>query len=816
MGNSHWTDGTLYFRGHSNVVVDANGTITTPVITFGEAAWVGGTWINNGGTGELFINYGTVTADDMQGANVTPETDGMGVNISSAASAKLSLLNSLGVVNWWIGGGVIVADSGYGTVVVTDVGGRRVCTAQAYNPAVNHHPTYGGAWDAGGSTQSVIDHWNYTDNLLPWPGDNFVTTGMAPLGSHPIVDYNSVIGYVAIGFDTTPGTGTTPNDVIEIAAGHSLTVGGGNGGIRLGTALSGNSYATRSKGTLIVNGGSLICSDINNGGGDSLSYIYGEGLIEMNSGIIDCNVLVMSIPDTLYPTEPFGIGRLELNGGTINIRNTGAFIGADTSNGTHITDGTLIIEGDLDAIIGYYVSQNYITTDAGREIQHDYNVTNAGKTTVWAKQCPGGDVDGDCDVDIDDLRSMAGNWLDTAAGIPTVGDSIFIFSAGTVNPGLWSLGLNNNGVDGFYLPTGPSTGGYVFFNDGALTPNPNIPLVGDINRDGIADIVTVGSNTYQDLFFGRNTAVTGGAGDLLAAPVGDVGWPNNFVGTDIANTDFFIADVNGDGYADAVTRKPGTTTTSTWEARSSGSGGIDEVIDSWAVNVLAYNDNAIVGDFNGDGAVDIAGQNMSTGLIEGIVSTSGSGLNGANPTFWGSMGLQTNHIATLVGDIDGDGKDDIVQVDNRNSNGNWVWVTGLTGANGGIPAGIEIAQGGATSWVQPFNLDPNSTFAKPLLADVNNDGRDDLVLYEEYTSGGRTWSRLLASYTDGTGLFGNGYDEGAFYDWVTITGGGAYSNMIPLVGNAHLHSCNSLDGDLNSDCRVNLNDFAIMAGHWME
>lgn len=360
-------------------------------------------------------------------------------------------------------------------------------------------------------------------------------------------------------------------------------------------------------------------------------------------------------------------------------------------------------------------------------------------------------------------------------------DSIFLQSAGSVNPGLWTLGVNNN-TPGAYLPTNPFSGGYAFINDGTLTPNPNKPLVGDINGDGVADVVTVGDNGSQDLFFGRNTGVVGTNGSLAATPVGSVGWPNNFVGTDITSSDHFLADINGDGKADVVTRKAAWSGTSFWEARNSSSTGIGTVTQTWAAGVGTYANKALMGDFNGDGSADIAEQDMSSGLIVGLVSTSGVGLNGANAPFWGNVGLSANHVATLVGDINGDGKDDVVEVDNRNSNGNWTWVAGLTGVTGD-PAGIAINAGGL-SWASPFSLDAASTKAVPLLADLNGDGRDDLVLYEEYTNAtsGNIWSRILGSYSDGTGLFGNGFDEAVWYNWVGMTGA-AYSNLVPLVGN---------------------------------
>ena len=94
------------------------------------------------------------------------------------------------------------------------------------------------------------------------------------------------------------------------------------------------------------------------------------------------------------------------------------------------------------------------------------------------------------------------------------------------------------------------------------------------------------------------------------------------------------------------------------------------------------------------------------------------------------------------------------------------------------------------------------------------------MLYEEYTyddgSGARTWSRILASYTDDPagGLFMNVFDEATFFDWETLLGT-AYSGIIPVVGNAHVDYCDTLVGDLNNDCRVDLEDFAEMAKYWL-
>lgn len=375
---------------------------------------------------------------------------------------------------------------------------------------------------------------------------------------------------------------------------------------------------------------------------------------------------------------------------------------------------------------------------------------------------------------------------------PVAGDSIFLFNNSVTNQGLWTLGLNNQ-TAGAYLPQSAVSGGYDFFVDAGLSPYPNNTLVGDIDGDGVSDAVIVGDNgAGANIFLARKTEVTGNVGDLLV-PSTNQGWPNG-VAADGTATDFFLADVDGDGIDDAITRKHAGDGTpehpwdgmSFWEAYHSDSAGMQPVAPaSYVAGIGTYANTALMGDFNGDGAVDVAEED-GTGFVLGMTSILGTGLS-YNPggAFWGSAGTTTNHVATLVGDINGDGKDDIVQVDDRNGNGSWGWVAYLTGSDA-TPAGIGIGTGGV-SWAFPFSLDTNSTKAVPLLADLDNDGKDDLVLYEEYTDAGsgNTWSRILAAYTVGGDLFSSVFNEGTWYDWVGAYGA-AYSNLDPMVGNVHI------------------------------
>jgi hypothetical protein len=77
-----------------------------------------------------------------------------------------------------------------------------------------------------------------------------------------------------------------------------------------------------------------------------------------------------------------GTGSVSLYGGTINaseLRMTSA------SGSMDITVGTLILDGDDTATIQTYIDDGWLTAYGGRgEVQMDYDVTKAGKTTVRA------------------------------------------------------------------------------------------------------------------------------------------------------------------------------------------------------------------------------------------------------------------------------------------------------------------------------------------------------------------------------------------------------------------------------------------------
>ncbi|HEV7918123.1 MAG TPA: VCBS repeat-containing protein [Solirubrobacterales bacterium] len=275
-------------------------------------------------------------------------------------------------------------------------------------------------------------------------------------------------------------------------------------------------------------------------------------------------------------------------------------------------------------------------------------------------------------------------------------------------------------------PTGPDgTGGGVsgsetwafnFGVSGAAATTSN--MLGDVNGDERADAVAYNSGTW--------TVALSNGSSFVPQPAP---WRTGFgSGTDRR----FVADVDGDGLADAITfyRNLGS-----WNvALSTGSGFAAPT--AWVPNGFAGgSDNTFVGDVTGDGKADaVAFYNNRPGLTPGswmVARSTGSIFQGDG--IWGAgHGLGSNR--QMLADTNGDGKLDPVVYFGAGS-GSW-YVSLSTGASFLNYSPLTTGFGSNTSGL--MNV---------LMADVNGDGFDDAILY--YFPG--TW---YVSLSDGQTLTG--------------------------------------------------------------
>jgi hypothetical protein len=231
--------------------------------------------------------------------------------------------------------------------------------------------------------------------------------------------------------------------------------------------------------------------------------------------------------------------------------------------------------------------------------------------------------------------------------------------------------------------------------------------VGDVNRDGYADVV-VSDSTYSYLYLGGATGVatTANGSALAGSPAGGAG------------------DVNGDGYADVVVCDNAAKTATVYLGSAAGLSGSITIVAP--TGETSFGETCIgAGDVNGDGFSEIMVANDGTakafvfyGSPTGTLQAGPSQLSGA--TTGGSAGV-INSIAT-AGDVNGDGYADVII---GGYSGNRVYI--YHGAPGGI------SPTAATTF---DNLPPGKYAASVAAAgDVNGDGYGDVVFGPTTCSG---------------------------------------------------------------------------------
>jgi hypothetical protein len=300
----------------------------------------------------------------------------------------------------------------------------------------------------------------------------------------------------------------------------------------------------------------------------------------------------------------------------------------------------------------------------------------------------------------------------------------------------------------------PAAHGAVGFQAAQSYPvgtNPRAVAVGDFNGDGKMDLAVVN--------FGDPSVNDNGSVSILLGNGDGTFQPANNVVAGKNPTSIAVGDFNGDGRVDIVTVNSGNTVSA---LLGNGDGTFQAHVDYGAGSGPDF---VAVGDFNSDGRPDLVVTNSGGGSVSVL-------LGNGDGTFQSHVDYPTGGAANgvAVADLNGDGKLDLA-----------------VAAGQGL---VVLAGKGDGTFTQTWSSAALGGSISVTIGDLTNDGKPDVVL-SVITFGNGTASNLVLLTGQGGGTFSQGGAPNT----------GACQNRNPLVAD--------LDGDGKLDLGLFGNDTCL-------
>jgi CSLREA domain-containing protein len=185
-----------------------------------------------------------------------------------------------------------------------------------------------------------------------------------------------------------------------------------------------------------------------------------------------------------------------------------------------------------------------------------------------------------------------------------------------------------------------------------------------------------------------------------------------------------VGDFNGDGNQDLVVANSGVSSTNVSIMLGDGLGGFGSATP---FGTGTDPRSVVVGDFNGDGKQDIAAANFGSNNISVLL---GDGAGGFGPAINFGTGVSTTPVSISLGDFNGDGKQDLAVADQGTDRGSVLLGNGL----GSFSAPTNFAAGS-----QPLSI---------AVGDFDGNGKQDLVVVSNNDT-----DNVAVSLGDGSGVF---------------------------------------------------------------
>jgi len=252
---------------------------------------------------------------------------------------------------------------------------------------------------------------------------------------------------------------------------------------------------------------------------------------------------------------------------------------------------------------------------------------------------------------------------------------------------------------------------------------PTKTWVGDFDGDGLSDVASQASS---------GQAVQMQLSNGLSASLSS--W-NGALDTSTQEVNY-VGDFDADGKSDIISRA-GATAANVHYANSTGT---NFEISNWTAQLHSNKKRNFIGDFNGDGRSDVVSWSTASSVImhlSGTGATRPTGFATVTPPLTG-MNLDATNDCNYVGDVNGDGKADIISRVNAST------------------ATVHLSTGNGFI-VQTWAANLHSTRLRNLIGDFNGDGLSDIVSWDTagavkvHLSNGagfdiQTWSAALDPY----------------------------------------------------------------------
>ena len=274
--------------------------------------------------------------------------------------------------------------------------------------------------------------------------------------------------------------------------------------------------------------------------------------------------------------------------------------------------------------------------------------------------------------------------------------------------------------------------------------NPNVSYIG--NPTGINEAAADSANNALSL---NNTRVT--VANWRVAPVRQQPVWHSWFAVDTLETPY-VGDFNGDSKTDIITftRQNPSAIGDVYVALSDGTKfGTNTKWNDWFA--ITTDETVVIGDYDNDGKDDIATWLGKTTRQVYVARSTGTGMTTA--TVWLSgIGFDSSDVP-LSGDVNNDGKKDLILFARTQGK---VYVALSDGTKFGTP----------TEWHAFFAV---STYERPRVADVDGDGRADIVTFA--TDSPTAYGDVYVALSNGTRFVnrsGVANSSDKWHDWFAI------------------------------------------------